>query len=391
MHPEQTHFRGPVLFYASLYPGTWNPVHGLFVYELRRALSRLCAVPAIVPENGWRRLFASQPPFSFAAEGEQDVLRPTFWSIPKIGSRWAGRMMAACTRRSFRWSLSCNPVLVHAHYAYPEAEAAATLADEAGLPLVVTVHGSDINMLASCPVRGERIVRTLLKADAVVGVSRALCEKVRSLGIDQTKVFHIPNGVDLNCFRPQAAETDTLADSIDSLVRGKRVILAVGRLEPVKGFDKLLKAVAMLDQDCALVIAGEGSQLDRLQEQAELLDMRGRVHFLGAISREELAAWYRKAMVLAVSSHSEGWPTIIYEALACETPVVAPAVGGIREILHSPSLGVLLSDNAPRTLAQGLRDALATRWDGAQLYAEAERNSWDAIAAMYVEIYRKVA
>jgi len=389
MMQEQGHFQGAVLFYASLYPGTWNPVHGLFVYELRKALCRICPVPAIVPENGWRRLFASPAPFSFSAEGEEDVSRPTFWTVPRIGAQWAGQLMALFTRSSFRRSLAAKPCIVHAHYAFPEAEAAAKLAAETGLPLVVTVHGSDINLLGTCPARRKRIVRTLERADAVVGVSKALCERVCAMGIDRAKVSHVPNGVDLGCFQPVPEERDTQRVESEQ-IGSRKVLLAVGRLESVKAYDRLLQAFAMLDDDCVLVFAGDGSLRSSLQQQAGLLGVKERVLFLGALSRDDLAAWYRKASLLVISSHSEGWPTIIYEALACNTPVVAPDVGGIREILHSPELGVLLTDNAPLKLAEGIRGALATCWRMDVLRDEAERNSWDSIARQYVEIYRKV-
>ena len=182
--------KGPVLFYSSLYPGSWNPTHGLFVYELRRALGRMTDVPVVVPENGWRKMLTKRAPFAFTGEAESSVYREPFWTLPKIGKRWDADLMALCTRSTFARALEHRPWLVHAHYAYPEAAAAAELAGEGGLPLVVTVHGSDINVFAHCPVRGPRIAQTLQRADAVVTVSQALAEKVAELGVSPQNIFH---------------------------------------------------------------------------------------------------------------------------------------------------------------------------------------------------------
>ena len=378
--------KGPVLFYSSLYPGKWNPAHGLFVYELRRAMRAITDVPVVVPENGLRKIFSPSPPFAFEGEGETSVLRQKFWTIPKAAKAFDGTLMALWTRSTFGKALEFRPWVVHAHYAFPEAVAAAELAEEAGLPLVVTAHGSDINELAECIRRRERIVNALMRADAVVAVSGHLYRKICDMGIPSHKVFHIPNGVSLELFsvRKKLEARKELA-----LPTEGPLLVAVGRLEPVKGYDRLLKAVAKLPS-VTLAFAGDGSLRKTLEAQATELGIAERVVFMGMLPHVTLAACYQAADLMVMSSHSEGWPTVAYEAMACGTPVVAPPVGGIPEIVHSSQLGLIAASNSPEDLQVAIAEALTMQWDPDVLRAEAEQNSWDAIARRYVDIYWRV-
>ena len=136
-----------------------------------------------------------------------------------------------------------------------------------------------------------------------------------------------------------------------------------------------------------LACAGDGTQRAALERQVEASGLTERVFFLGAVPHEQLATCYQAADLLVLSSHSEGWPTVIYESFACGTPVVAPAVGGIPEILHSPELGTVAPSNSPADLTQALQAGLQRRWDTELLRNEAEAHSWDAIARRYVEVY----
>jgi glycosyltransferase involved in cell wall biosynthesis len=94
--------------------------------------------------------------------------------------------------------------------------------------------------------------------------------------------------------------------------------------------------------------------------------------------------------MLAISSHSEGWPTVIHEAMACGIPVVATPVGGIPEALAAPGLGILTSGNSPEEMADGIRQAIATDWDASVLVAAASAHSWQEIARRHLAIYERV-
>ncbi len=375
-----------VVFFSSLFPSKHNPTHGIFVSELYRAVALRRKVMVIAPQNGLRLLFSLRKPVRQADEAAGDVLRPVCLTVPKIMKGLDARLVAMCSKRAFDLALAGGARLIHAHYAYPDAAAAMILAKRSNLPCIVTVHGSDINVLAQCPMRGKRIAETLRAAEIVTAVSRALAIKVQELGVPAARIRHIPNGVDLEKFSPAPREE---ARQLLGLPTGRRIILAVGRLEPVKGYDLLLQALPLLQGDVDLVFAGDGSQRKGLERLAGALGIAGCVHFAGTVPHERLAVYYRAADVLAISSHSEGWPTIIFEAMACGLPVVASAVGGIPEILVQPCSGILLKDNAPQTLAAGLQEGLSRRWDTDALVAYAREHDWHRIAERYESLYEQ--
>jgi glycosyltransferase involved in cell wall biosynthesis len=375
-----------ILFYTSLYPTAKNPVHGVFVRELAREVARLAEVRVVAPENGLRSLLVRPAGTAAPPVEEANVDRCRFWTVPKVFKHLDGRLLAAWSRGAFERAAAFKPDLVHAHYAYPDGAAAARLAAGAGLPLVVTCHGSDIHVLARDPARRGPIAAALGQAAAVIAVSRDLAGRIAALGVDPGRIRHIPNGVDLSRF-PLAGKAE--ARRTLGFAEDDPLLVAVGRLEPVKGYDRLLRALALVS-GVRLVLAGDGSLRQTLVRLARELGLSGRVRFAGAVPHEALAPYYQAADILVLSSHSEGWPTVIHEGLACGTPVVAPAVGGIPEALAAPGLGLLLPSAEPATLAEGIRQALARTWDAAALRRAAEAHGWSAVARRYMALYAEV-
>lgn len=311
---------------------------------------------------------------------------PVFWTFPRWFKQWDGRLVYYWTRKAMV-SQRNRISLIHAHYAYPEAFAAAMFAEKWNIPLVITVHGSDINMIARDTARRHLIAETLKKADAVVTVSEKLKKKVIALTGRQKGIYHIPNGMDPNRFYPGS---QSRAKKKLGLSHWEKIIVFVGRLEPVKGLDKLIQAVSELESSVGLVLAGNGSLKKQLNHQVQELGMEGRVLFCGAIEHHCLVDYFQAADLLALASHSEGWPTIILEAMACGTPVVSPAVGGVPEIITNDSLGVLTEDNRPELLTRAFEKALGRSWDGYRICRYAEKYTWDAVADAYVNIYNRI-
>ena len=372
-----------ILVYTSLYPCSANPLHGIFVNELVDSLARVAQVMVMAPEDGIQRLLAYSPRVGKTAQKGEAVLRCRYWHIPKIFKSLDFRFMAWSSRKVFQQALAFRPDLVHAHYAYPDGAAAAVLAARAGLPLVITCHGSDINMLARSPSRRRPIAWGLRQAASVVAVSHDLAEKIANLGIPASRIRHIPNGVDLSRF--------SLGDKFQAraalgLLADVPWLVAAGRLEPVKGYDRLLRAVARLE-NVHLLLVGDGGQRPNLERLSRELDISDRVRFVGRVGRDGLSVYYQAADALVLSSHSEGWPTVIHEALACGRPVVAPAVGGIPEALADPNLGLLLASAEPDILAAGIRRTLASHWEPAVLRQAAMAHAWDNVAARHLGLY----
>jgi glycosyltransferase involved in cell wall biosynthesis len=210
------------------------------------------------------------------------------------------------------------------------------LARSAGLPIVVKVHGCDV----LCGGRGlhsdrGRLVKTvqcLCAADAVVAVSRDLARNVASLGVPAERIHTVYNGVDSRIFHSGPADA---ARAKLELPDGERIILFVGRFDPVKGLDVLLKSCVLLMATglrfkCYLV--GDGPLRAELTAQVAALGLRDVVVMPGARDQAQLGDWYRSADVVVLPSRSEGVPNVLLEAAACGASFVASRVGGIEEI-----------------------------------------------------------
>lgn len=374
-----------ILVFSSLFPNAQNPLHGLFVSELCVALSRRTKIRVIAPVNGLQSLLAGRGLKVKGGTAENQYAYPVFWNIPRFFKALDARLMSHFSRKAFQEAISVGAKLVHAHYAYPDGAAAAILARETGLPYLVTVHGSDINVLAQDQNRRALIAETLREASAVVAVSKELAAKVQALGVPGDRVHCIPNGVDLDKFSPGCKN---VARKKLGLPLNKRVLLTVGRLDPVKGYDRLIETMCKLPRDVFLVMAGEGGERGRLQGQIDERELSDRIVLAGAVAHDKLTDYYQAADSLVISSHSEGWPTIIFEAAACGTPISATAVGGIPEIISNFHLGTLIPDNRPESLVRGIEKTLAMKWDVDGLNGIAAEHSWSRIADQYLRLYK---
>ena len=377
-----------IVVYSSLFPCYSQPTNGLFVSELVRALSERIEVSVVKPVNILKNIKKNlSEPRSQQLEGKIDVRLPFFLNFPKVLKKTDASLMAFFTRKVFRQLVGDNTDLVHAHFAYPDAAAAGILAAGANLPLVVTVHGSDIRFHARDPERRRIIQQTLNQADAVVCVSLDLKQKVIQLGTDETKVHHIPNGVDTEKFRLESKQGAKEFLGIGHL---KRIILAVGNLIPIKAHDHLIRALSKMDPDINLVLVGQGDRLRFLKNLAEKSGVSRRVLFAGTIEHKDLFRYFNASDFLVIPSHSEGWPTVIFEAFACGLPVIGSNVGGIPEALSSPQLGMVMKDNQPETIAETVLEAYKKKWQKSPLLEAAKKNSWKNIARVYNKVYKNI-
>lgn len=139
----------------------------------------------------------------------------------------------------------------------------------------------------------------------------------------------IPNPVDIGFIRSRAlAEAPASGFAADALE-----LVAAGRLQPVKGYDLLLDALAQVqDRRLCLTLVGDGPERANLERQAEALGLAGRVRFAGMQANPY--PFFRRAAAFVLSSRYEGFPNVVLEALACGAPVIATPLGGVKEVLH---------------------------------------------------------
>jgi D-inositol-3-phosphate glycosyltransferase len=172
----------------------------------------------------------------------------------------------------------------------------------------------------------------------------------------------IPCGVNLNLFRPMDRKAARERLAID----GSRIILFVGRIEPLKGLERLIRAVCHLRRACRLllvVVGGDGqseSELQRLQKLIRDLDIQDAVRFAGIVNQEDLPDFYNAADVCVIPSYYESFGLVGLESLACGTPVVTTRVGGMESIVWRDEIGYLLAADSPSHLAGKVAKVLST-------------------------------
>lgn len=253
--------------------------------------------------------------------------------------------------------------LIHAHWLLPNGVIGRKLARKLGIPLAVSLHGSDVTM-AERPLF-RRIARKILKdAEWVSACSEDLRQRVIALGADPEKTFTIPYGVDTEKFKPDTRRKARLRKMIDMKYRkGYTTILAVGRLVEKKGFTYLLDAMkAILDkcQDVVLVFAGDGDLKRELVSKTNRLGISKNVLFAGTIERKDLPIYFSGCDILAVPSvrdrygNLDGLPNVLMEGLASGRAIVASRIAGIPNVMFDGENGLLVEPENPTELAEAL-------------------------------------
>ncbi|MFH0914047.1 MAG: glycosyltransferase [Chloroflexota bacterium] len=162
----------------------------------------------------------------------------------------------------------------------------------------------------------------------------------------------VPCGVNLARFRPYNRE-----ESRSKLGWGKeKVLLFVGRIEPLKGLERLITALSLLEGECPrlVVLGGDQSnqpEVDRLQELARRLQVQEHIIFSGRVEHDELPYFYSAADASVIPSYYESFCLVALESLACGTPVLATDVGDLKNIIWEGETGYVVKDNSPHLLA----------------------------------------
>lgn len=391
-----------VLTFSTLFPSSVRPGHGIFVETRLRELvksgeveSRVVApvpwFPSANPRWGDYAKFAATP--AREQRNGLDVLHPRYLLLPKVGMSTAPLTLALGARAAVRRLIDegFDFDVIDAHYYYPDGVAAALLARWFGKPLTVTARGSDVNLIG-----GHALPRRFMQwasrvASASIGVSQALVDRMRELGLGSARQLTLRNGVDLARFQPP---TDLAALRAQLGVAGSPLLVSVGNLLPVKGHDLVIEAVGLLRRqglDARLCVIGTGPLRDELQAQASRLGLAGDVRFLGALPQEQLVAWYGAADLLVLASEREGWPNVLLESMACGTPVVATAVGGIPEIVKPPVTGRIVQQRSAQALADAALDLWRDLPPREAVCRHAQQFGWQETTAGQLQLFSSIA
>lgn len=388
-----------VVVYTQEYPTVNDPHDGLFTQAIVDALvtrlptTVICPVPwfpmpdFILRRTGW--VSTRGMPYR-ERRGDAEIFFPRIPLVPLLTRSIQPRIQAMRVAGMLRRLRAAGRLtILNAHSVYPDGIAAAKLARSLRLPLVLTAIGSDINANLDSPARLREIRAAMESADAVIGVSRALCETMQRIA-PGARIEHIPNGIDRQRFHvggPHPAEAAELQGDT------RPVLLFVGRLHPVKGLDVLMDALGRLRAAGPLtfqtVIIGDGPAHAELTRHCAQLQLENDVRFIGGRPHADVAIWLRRARVFCLPSRNEGMPNVVIEAQATGVPVVATRVGGLAELVDEQS-GILVTAGSAAELADALDRAMRLNWDAREIAARVAWADWQKSADRYLEIFNRI-
>jgi glycosyltransferase involved in cell wall biosynthesis len=299
------------------------------------------------------------------------------WSakLALVGFLGSDFVHAVRARRSF------EPDVIHAHWWFPNGVVGTWLGGLARVPVVTTLHGTDVRLASTVGVAKPLFSHVLKHSAAVTTVSRWLQEETESLAPGNDPIV-APMPVATELFSPNGA-------------RDKSRLLFVGRLTGQKGIEQLLQALGSMKLRAELDVVGEGANRGALERLAGELGISDRVRWHGQLSQPELPAMYRRAAAVVVPSIDEGLGLVAVEALLCEAPVVAFDSGGLRDVIQHEKTGLLVAPGDRGALAGALDDLLARDGRGSDLgkagriYA-LSTFAPESAARRYADIYRQV-
>ncbi len=249
----------------------------------------------------------------------------------------------------FRRSENTHYDVVHSHY-WLSGVAGMQLAQRWAIPHIAMFHTlAHLKQLANPndpepSIRLEMERRLIQRADGIIAsTDEERMQIIRHYGATLAQVRVIPCGIDLKLFVPQDQRQ---AREKLGLKHNQPVLLFVGRLDPFKGPDLLLRAASMMDEKAQVVIVGGtlsgDKEVKQLQELAAELKISKRVHFTGAQPQHELPLIYSAADVTVIPSYHESFGLAAVESLACGTPVVATRAGGLKTLIQHGETGYLV-------------------------------------------------
>lgn len=271
------------------------------------------------------------------------------WRRPMVAMKSLAALFRAL--QHVPWLRQYDPQLIHAHWATYPSTAAWALGEVLGRPFSFTCHAHDIF------IENQLLARKINEAALAVTISRHnvdwLREHATPNAVDKLKVVHC--GVDME------------RTPCRSTIREARTMLAVGRLDPVKGFETLIDAIALLRDrgvaiDCRLV--GSGPLEKMLRQHALARGVTSQIDFVGPQPYERIRQWMETATLfvmpsqVAADGNRDGIPVALMEAMASGCPVVSTRVSGIPELIEHNEHGMLVEQRDPAALADAIERLL---------------------------------
>lgn len=389
-----------VLIISHRYPYRGNEIRATFVNEQVEELARQgCKVKVISPVP-WtpfplNRLSSKWREYSNILRKDIrngiEIYYPRAITFPRnIFYEWSGKLVYTGIRRTVRELVKegYDFDIIHAHHAFPDGYAGLLLSEEYKKPLIVTVHGMDLQYTIHHNRLCFNAVKRVFKgANQVITVSSKLQKLAYKVGISANIVVvgnGIPNSI---IHKPHACNIDE-----------DLVMVSVSNLIITKGLDYNLKAVAALRTkfpNLQYHIIGSGPEKQNLINLAEELGISNQVSFLGVLSHEDVFKKIAKCQIFSLPSWSEGFGVVYIEAMSQGKPVIGCKGEGIEDVIQHGVNGMLVSPKNVESLVDAI-DYLISHPDEAYKMGQCGRATveadytWEKIVKRLINLYEQV-
>jgi glycosyltransferase involved in cell wall biosynthesis len=370
-----------VLVITNLFGYPWDPTRGMFNQQQFDRLAQRVDLSVLVAVPWLDAIKRPRAYWSARRDGQKRwpyVDYFVFWYVPGVAQAVHSVFFfsSLALQRPIALFIKRWHALIGS-WGFPDAVAASMLGRLTATPVLMKVHGTDVNDYLDVPSKRWQIMSAVHRSRAVMCASAALGDRLVEAGAARQRVHAIYNGVDSSRFFPARnlqvrAKLGIPADA--------QMLLFIGNLKPAKGCVDLLDAfiaAAPSQPKLHLVVIGDGAARDTMMLRAAQAGLAVRVHLVGKVEHGELPEWFAACDLFCLPSHNEGVPNVVLEAMACGVPVLATRVGGIPEVVPDFA-GVLVPAQDGPALVAALSTALNRTWDAARIAAHAASFSWDA-------------
>ena len=282
--------------------------------------------------------------------------------------------------------------IINVHYPVDEFFYFAICRKLLGIKLVTSIHGADFFPAGKPRERFSFSMKFLLSSsDCIVAPSKALLHDFTNLfPHHKKKGYFIHNGININEMRSLLQKPESSDE--------KRYLLCIAAHNEKKGIDVLLHAFSQLtvrDPSIRLFLVGDGPLRHKHEELTKVLGLQNCVSFLGERGRSDVVKLLHGCELLVLPSRSEPFGIVIIEAMACQKPVIATAVGGIPEIIENGKNGILVEPDNPDSLYKAICSILENEAFknqlGANGYARVCENFlWEHAGTKYETLFSKL-
>ncbi|RJQ23914.1 glycosyltransferase family 4 protein [Candidatus Parcubacteria bacterium] len=387
-----------VVIVTNLFPNPQEKTKGQFIFQLVEHLKEKTIITVISPIPFFPKInfFKNIPLYKFSQipsiekQKGYDVHFCRHLVFPKLGFLTPFFLFFPLLLKVLKIQKDSPISILNAHWIFPDGVACSFIGKFLQIPTILSARGCDVNLYPKLFGRYSQIKKALLRSSAVTAVCDDLKNQIITLGIPEEKIETIPNGINLNNFRP--LDKKHCRKQLNAEKSGN-ILLFIGSLDEVKATHYLIRAffhISKQEAKCKLWIVGEGPLKKKLQDLAEELGIDDKVTFFHPQPHHLIPVFMGACDVFCLPSIREGRPNVIIEALASGRPVIATNIGGIPELIQHGYNGYLFEAGDVDALVQFILKALQQVWSSEKIRGSVEHLKWSESAQAYLKLYQAI-